>query len=360
MFRLILIATVVALVTNVGTHYFVRGDINDGLVSAERRALAESRSIVEDFTSADENIRNLIHRTNSLVNSYAGRLNILQESVATSNEMINTDVSMQVLSPIPALFSYWAKPTECEKLAKFINDYISNIVKENPLKYFGLGTLPMQDTDKSLKEMDRCINTLQLNGIEIGTNINGKNLSSKDFDQIFKFAEELDCPIFIHPWDMLGQTDISKYWLPWLVGMPAEITRAMCSLIFGGVMEKYPKLKIAFAHGGGSFPFTIGRIDKGFNVRPDLCAIDNNILPSKYIKSFYVDSLVHSQKALKYIIDVFGIQNIALGSDYPFPLGENSPGSLIESLNLSNNNNKRLFHGTALEWLGLNEKKYIQ
>ena len=106
----------------------------------------------------------------------------------------------------------------------FINDYISDIVKENPLKYFGLGTLSMQDTDKSIKEMDRCINTLQLNGIEIGTNINGKNLSSKDFNPIFKYAEELDCPIFIHPWDMLGQTDISKYWLPWLVGMPAEIT----------------------------------------------------------------------------------------------------------------------------------------
>jgi len=159
---------------------------------------------------------------------------------------------------------------------------------------------------------------------------------------------------------MMGQTDMPKYWLPWLVGMPAETSRAICSLIFGGVLEKYPNLKIAFAHGGGAFPFTAGRVDHGFNVRPDLCAVDNSVLPSSYMKNFYVDSLVHDENAMNFIIQTMGAERIAMGSDYPFPLGEHHPGKLIESMDLSDATKQRLLAGTALEWLGLNESEFIR
>jgi len=275
------------------------------------------------------------------------------------NDCEKTQTDVQVLSTIPVLFSYWAKDLECLSLAKFLNNHIAEICNNNSRNFLGLGTIPMQNTELAINEMDRCVNVLNLRGIEIGSNINGLNLSESQFHPIFEHAEKIGCPIFIHPWEMIGQSDMQKYWLPWLVGMPAETSRAICSLIFGGVFEKYPQLRIAFAHGGGSFPFTFGRIDHGFHVRPDLCAIDNNILPSSYLKHFYVDSLVHNEKAMRFLIDTIGVERIAMGSDYPFPLGEQYPGKLIESMELDISIKERLLSGTALEWLGLNEGDYF-
>ena len=273
-------------------------------------------------------------------------------------ECDSTSVDVQVLSTIPVLFSYWAKDDEGLTLSKFLNNYIAEICKIESTKFIGLGTIPMQNTDLSITEMDRCVNELNLPGVQIGTNINGLNLSEERFMPIFEHAEKIGCSLFIHPWEMMGQSDMQKYWLPWLVGMPAETSRAICALIFGGVLEKYPELKIAFAHGGGAFPFTAGRVDHGFNVRPDLCGVDNSVLPSSYMKNFYVDSLVHDENALNFLIQTMGAEQIAMGSDYPFPLGEHHPGKLIESMDLSDVTKQRLLAGTALEWLGLNESDY--
>ena len=275
-------------------------------------------------------------------------------------ECDSTSVDVQVLSTIPVLFSYWAKDDEGLMLSKFLNDHIAGVVRDKPNRFIGLGTIPLQNPDMAITEMDRIVNELKFPGIEIGSNVNGENLSDKKFHPIFEHAEKIGCSIFVHPWEMMGQDDMQKYWLPWLVGMPAETSRAICSLIFGGVLAKYPNLKIAFAHGGGAFPFTAGRVDHGFNIRPDLCAVDNSVLPSSYMKNFYVDSLVHDENAMNFIIQTMGAERIAMGSDYPFPLGEHHPGKLIEYMNLSDSTKQRLLAGTALEWLGLNESKFTR
>ena len=268
-------------------------------------------------------------------------------------EMLDTNVSVQVLSTIPVLFNYWAKPKDGLETARFLNDHIAASVQKHPQKFIGLGTLPLQDIDFAIQEMERCLLELHMPGVEIGSNINGKNLNDKMFFPFYEAAEKLGCALFVHPWEMMGEKEMEKYWLPWLVGMPAETSRAICSMIFGGVFEKFPKLRVAFAHGGGSFPFTIGRIEHGFNVRPDLVAIDNKINPRNYLNNFWLDSLVHDENALEFLIQLMGENKICMGSDYPFPLGEHHPGSLIESMQLNQITKDKLLHKNAMEWLAL-------
>jgi aminocarboxymuconate-semialdehyde decarboxylase len=266
-------------------------------------------------------------------------------------EMDATKVSIQVLSTIPVLFNYWAKPKDGLETSRFFNDHIAETVVKDPDRFIGIGTVPLQDVDFAIREMERCLDELKLPGLEIGSNINGANLGDPSFFPFYKRAEELGCSLFVHPWEMMGERQMQKYWLPWLVGMPAETSRAICSMIFGGVFTNFPKLKVAFAHGGGSFPLTIGRIEHGFNVRPDLVAVDNNSSPREYIGQFWIDSLVHDPKAMQFILDVMGEDKICLGSDYPFPLGEEHPGKLIEDMGLQKELKEKLLYRNALDWL---------
>jgi aminocarboxymuconate-semialdehyde decarboxylase len=267
-------------------------------------------------------------------------------------------VDVQVLSTVPVMFSYWAKPDDCLNLSMFLNDHIADIVHRYPKRFIGLGTIPMQAPQLAIKELERC-KKIGLVGVQIGTNINQENLNEEKYFDIFKACEELGMAVFIHPWEMMGEQNMQKYWLPWLVGMPAETSRAACSLIFGGVMERLPNLRIAFAHGGGSFPSTIGRIEHGFNCRPDLVAIDNPINPKEYLGKFWIDSLVHDDQMLDFVVGMFGANRVALGSDYPFPLGELEPGKLIKEMPYEKDVKELLLHGSALEWLNLKKELFL-
>jgi aminocarboxymuconate-semialdehyde decarboxylase len=267
-------------------------------------------------------------------------------------------VHVQVLSTIPVMFSYAAKPQDALEVSRFLNDHIAEVVSRYPKRFIGLGTVPLQTPELAIQELERCVKELGLAGIEIGSHVNDWNLNAPELFPVFETAEKLGAAIFVHPWDMMGAAKMPDYWLPWLVGMPAETSLAICSMIFGGVFERLPNLRVAFAHGGGSFPATLGRIEHGFNVRPDLVAKHNNINPKEYLGKFWFDSLVHDKTMLQYLIDIAGSNRVCLGSDYPFPLGEHVPGSLIESMSLDNTTKANLLHHSALEWLNLKADKF--
>ena len=266
-------------------------------------------------------------------------------------------VDMQVLSTVPVMFSYGAKAANAHDLSQLLNDHFAGVVRAMPDRFIALATVPMQDATLAVRELERCVKQLGFPGAQIGTNVNGEDLDNAAFADFFAAAEELGAAIFVHPWDVVGRDEIPRFWMPWLVGMPAETSRAICALAFGGVLDRHPNLKLCFAHGGGAFPYTLGRIEKGFQARPDLCATHSQTNPRDHVRRLYFDSIVHDSEALRYLVNTVGADRIAMGSDYPFPLGENPPGVLIRDADwLSQAQRHAMLAGTAIEFLGISKR----
>ncbi|MEK4384595.1 amidohydrolase family protein [Solibacillus sp. FSL W7-1464] len=266
-------------------------------------------------------------------------------------DMEKEGVDMQVISPVPVTFSYWAPVKQALEMAQFQNDFIANIVKEYPAHFAGLGTVPMQDAQVAIEEMRRC-KELGLAGIEIGTNVNGENLDADYLLPFFKAAEELEMPLFIHPWETMAKDRTPRHNFMYTIGMPSETALAAASLIWSGVMEKCPNLKVCFAHGGGSFAYILPRLDQGWDVWPDLRLTEHP--PSYYAKRFYFDSLVYDKDNFAFLLERFGHDKIIMGSDYPFLLREINPGKVIdESLQLSDEVKNAVLGENARQFLNL-------
>lgn len=274
------------------------------------------------------------------------------------NEYEKYTTQVQVVCTIPVLFAYFSKPKDGLEVARFLNDDLANLVNKYPKKYIGLGSLPMQDSELAVQELFR-IRELGLKGVQVGSNIEDKNLNEPDFYPVWEACEKLGLAVLVHPWNMMGKKKMKKYWLPWLVGMPAETSRAMCSMIFGGIFDKFPNLRVNFCHASGSFLSTIGRIEHGFNSRPDLVAVDNHKNPREYCGHFWVDCITHDQDMLRYVLKMQGSKRVTLGSDYPFPLGDLEIGEFINRMNLEESVIEDIFCNSTLEWLNLKKEMFI-
>ncbi|CAI2349623.1 unnamed protein product [Caenorhabditis sp. 36 PRJEB53466] len=206
------------------------------------------------------------------------------------------------------------------------------------------------------EEVRRCV-ALGMRAFEIGSHVGEKSLDHADFWPLYKVCEELSVVLFVHPWDMHSWDDrLSKYWMPWLVGMPSETAQAICSVLMGNILVLFPRLRFCFAHGGGSYPIIRGRVAHGYNVRPDLCATECKVGPEQLDGLLWTDSLVHDPKALDLLISTVGKEHIVLGTDYPFPLGELEVGKVVEEYKSFGESDRRdLLWNNAVNMLQLDE-----
>lgn len=272
-------------------------------------------------------------------------------------DMDRHNVNKMVLCTVPVLFNYWMKIEDhALEWVQMINDHLIQVQIDYPERFISLGTLPMQFPNLAIKELHR-LKKAGISGVEIGSHIEDKNLDHSDFFPIWQTCEELNISVMVHPWDMMGQEKMPSYFLPWLVGMPAETSLAICSMIFGGVFDRFPKLKVMFAHGGGSFPFTLGRVSHGWHCRPDLCDVNKIQDPRDYVGRFWVDGITHDIEALKFLIQTIGAEKITYGTDYPFPLGDLEHGKFIHESDLPDEVKRAIFSQNLLQFLSLHENQ---
>jgi aminocarboxymuconate-semialdehyde decarboxylase len=264
-----------------------------------------------------------------------------------------TGVRLQVLSTVPVMFAYDKPAADAAVVARLLNDHLAGVVAARPDRFAGLGTIPLQDPNLAIAELERCVGELGMAGVQIGTHVGDRDLDDPDIEAVLAAADSLGAAVFVHPWDMLAPERMTRHWLPWLVGMPAELALAIASVVLGGVLDRHPTLRLLFAHGGGAFPGLLGRVEAGFHARPDLAATATDTEPREAVRRIYVDSLTHDADTLRFIAGVVGPDRIALGTDYPFPLGEAVPGATIEALTeLPASTRQRMLSGTAEAFLG--------
>lgn len=258
----------------------------------------------------------------------------LTTSAARLADMDRLGIDIQVISPSPFQFHYWAGPDLGLELARTVNDGIAALAAAEPERFLGFGTVPLQAPELAVRELDRAVLELGFRGIEICTNVEGTELSDSRFAPFFARAEELGILLFLHPNGFTEGGRLTRHYFINLIGNPLDTSLAIAHLIFDGVLDSHPGLKICAAHGGGYLPAYAARMDHGWRARPD-CKGALAGPPSERLRSIYFDTVVHSPRQLEYLVAEYGAGRILLGTDYPYDMADPDPLALLESANLS-------------------------
>jgi aminocarboxymuconate-semialdehyde decarboxylase len=274
---------------------------------------------------------------------------------ARIEEMDRHGVDIQIMCATPVLFAYSRPASHALEAAELFNDAALEMCAHNPQRLKALCQVPLQDIDASCEEVSRAARNGHL-GVQIGNHVGMKNLDDEGIVTFLQHCASENIPVLVHPWDMMATERMPKYMLPWLVSMAAETQLSILSLILSGAFERLPRsLKLCFAHGGGSFPYLLGRVDNAWTHR-DIVREDCPNIPSSYVDRFSVDSAVFDPDALDLLVKVMGEDRVMLGSDYPFPLGEQEIGKLVrEQAGFSEQTRSKILSGNAMAFFGIDD-----
>jgi aminocarboxymuconate-semialdehyde decarboxylase len=270
-------------------------------------------------------------------------------------DMDRMGVDIQAICPAPYQFFYWTEADYGAELSREVNEGIARIAADRPDRFVGMGSVPLQDSQLAIRELNHCVKNLGMRGIEICTNVNGKNLTdpSLKLDKFFARAEELGVVIFMHPLGYTQADRLTHHYFNNVIGNPLDSTVAVSHLIFDGVMQRYPKLKFVVAHGGGFIAHYWARMDHAWRARPDCRTVIKNP-PSSYLEKFYFDSITFDPEMLKRLIERFGADHVVLGTDYPYDMGEEDPRGLIAQVKKLSRADRNLIEGgNAARLLGI-------
>jgi aminocarboxymuconate-semialdehyde decarboxylase len=278
------------------------------------------------------------------------KMESVEERLADMDRM---GVDVQAVSVAPYQTFYWAEPELGAEVSRIVNDDLAEFVAGHPDRFVGLGTVPLQHTDLAVAELRRCVDQLGFRGVEIATNVEGEELSSSRLRPFWAAVEELDVLVFVHPVGFTQPERFRHHYFINILGHPLENTLAIANLIFGGVMEDHPALKIVVAHGGGYLPAYPGRMDHAYRAREDVRE-GLPSLPGEYLKRFYFDTMVFEPDQVRFLVDRYGADHVLLGTDYPYDMGEQDPLGLIDRVpGLTEEEKAAIAGGNAARLLGL-------
>jgi aminocarboxymuconate-semialdehyde decarboxylase len=262
-------------------------------------------------------------------------------------------IDVQAISPAPHQYFYWAEPELGREVARTVNNDLAELVATNPERFVGLGTVPLQEPRLAVAELNRCVGELNMRGVELGTNIAGEELAQPALEPFFARAEDLGILLFLHPMGFTEARRLTNHYFNNLIGNPLDTTVALAHLIFDGVLDRHPDLKICAAHGGGYLPAYAARMDHGWKARED-CRVAISEPPTSYLSRVHFDTMVFEPKQLRTLIERFGVDRILLGSDYPFDMGEQDPVALVNAVGGLSEAERALIRGSnAARLLGL-------
>ena len=273
---------------------------------------------------------------------------------STSTRLADMDanrIDRQVLSPMPELLSYWLEPDDGAAMCRFLNESIAGMVAQAPQRFVGLGAVPLQDVERAIRELDHAVNVLGLAGVEIGGNINETVIGAPSLAPFFEAAERWGAAIFVHALRPVGMNRlIGPPILEQTLAFPGEVGLAAASLITGGTLARFPRLRIAFSHGGGSLAMLLPRLQhawSAFEALRKTVALE----PARAARTMYYDNLVYDAATIRHLIHLFGETQLMAGSDYPFAIMDPDPRARIASLELSESTQALLTSGNAQRWL---------
>ena len=269
------------------------------------------------------------------------------------SEIDRMGIDVQVLAGWIDLTGYELSRAVASEYTRAHNEALAEEAAKAPERFRTLGTAPLQHPDIAVEELGHAMTELGMSGLEIATTVDGEFLDQVEgLDALWEAAEETGAFILLHPMRPLTGVEVDRYFMDNMVARPAESTLALAGLIFSGVFERYPDLRLCVVHGGGYAPYQAGRMDKGYEMVPGKSAQHISKPPSDYLKALYVDTVVHAPIALDYLVRYFGAEKVLLGTDYPFPMGDQDPVAFVESVGFDDATVDAIVGGNAQRLLG--------